>query len=250
MSVIVPARNEAGNIAAIIDRVPLMGKETEIIFVEGNSKDDTLSTITRELNRRTDVAVKLFEQDGKGKRNAVEKGFAEATGDVFMILDADISVLPEELHKFYRVWSDGTGEFINGVRLELSNGREGHAATQPSRQPRFRCSYLLGAWPEDPGHALRDQSFAPRSLQRQSRRIAAIFGDFDPFGDFDLIFGAAKLNLKIVDLPVRYHERTYGETQHFPLEPWRASAQNDLRCLKKIQVPLTWPIIRPHSAGS
>ena len=211
VSVIVPARNEAGNIAAIIDRVPRMGRETEIIFVEGNSKDDTLSTITRELNRRTDVAIKLFEQDGKGKRNAVEKGFAEATGDVFMILDADISVLPEELYKFYRVWSDGTGEFINGVRL--SYPMEGKAM-RPLNLLGNRVFGAAISWVL--GQKIQDTLCGTKVLHRDHYAAIAAnrgyFGDFDPFGDFDLIFGAAKLNLKIVDLPVRYHERTYGQT--------------------------------------
>ena len=211
VSVIVPARNEAGNITEIIDRVPHMGGYTEIIFVEGNSKDATLATIISELKRRTDVVIKLFEQDGKGKRNAVEKGFAEATGDVFMILDADVSVLPEELRKFYNVWADGTGELINGVRL--SYPMEGKAM-RPLNLLANRAFGAIISWVL--GQKIQDTLCGTKVLHRD--HYAAIvanrsyFGDFDPFGDFDLIFGAAKLNLKIVDLPVRYHERTYGET--------------------------------------
>jgi SAM-dependent methyltransferase len=117
VSVIVPARNEAGNIPNIFDRVPEMGAHTELIFVEGNSKDDTYAAIEREIARRPGRGAKLFKQPGKGKGAAVRVGFANATGDLLMILDADLTVPPEDLPRFYEAWCSGKGDFINGVRL-------------------------------------------------------------------------------------------------------------------------------------
>ena len=139
-------------------------------------------------------------------------GFAAAKGGVLMILDADLTVPPEDLPQFYRALRSGRGEFINGVRL-----------VYPMEEQAMRFLNLLGnkffslalSWllePERQGYALRDQGAEPRRLRDASPPIARYFGDFDPFGDFDLIFGAAKLNLKIVDMPVRYRERTYGRT--------------------------------------
>ncbi|MGM4918940.1 glycosyltransferase [Tardiphaga sp. 813_E8_N1_3] len=217
VSVIVPARNEAGHIADLLRRIPKMGRETEVIFVEGNSTDDTFEVIQRELSSRTDITSALYKQDKKGKRNAVELGFAKASGDILMILDADISVLPEDLPKFLRAWSSGAGEFINGVRLVYP--MEGNAM-RPLNLLGNRAFSLAISWVL--GQKLQDTLCGTKVLHRdQYAKIVAsrsYFGDFDPFGDFDLIFGAAKQNLQIIDLPIRYHERVYGETN---IARWR-----------------------------
>ena len=117
VTVVVAARNEEGNVPQIFDRVPQMGGGTELIFVEGNSKDDTYGAIEREMQRRPGMNVKLFKQPGKGKGDAVRTGFANATGEVLMILDADLTVPPEDLPRFYEAWRSGKAEFVNGVRL-------------------------------------------------------------------------------------------------------------------------------------
>ena len=115
---IVPARNEAGNVAAAIARTPVMGTATELIFVEGNSTDDTWATIQRAM-RRYDGPLKLraFQQTGKGKGDAVRLGFAQARGDISMILDADLTVPPEDLPAFYDVLAGGQADFVQGTRL-------------------------------------------------------------------------------------------------------------------------------------
>lgn len=211
VSVIVAARNEEGNVPAIFDRVPQMGAGTELIFVEGNSKDDTYGAIEREIARRPGMNVKLFKQPGKGKGDAVRTGFAEATGEVLMILDADLTVPPEDLPRFYEAWRSGKAEFVNGVRL-----------VYPMEDRAMRFFNLLGnkffslmfTWLLSQN--IKDTLCGTKVLgKRHYETIArnrAYFGEADPFGDFDLIFGAAKYNLKIVDLPVRYRERVYGET--------------------------------------
>ncbi|HMF13019.1 MAG TPA: glycosyltransferase family 2 protein, partial [Gemmataceae bacterium] len=211
ISVIVPARNESGNIRAIFQRTPRMGRETEFIFVEGHSTDDTLARIESEMRAHPQVRSFLFRQTGKGKGDAVRLGFGKATGDVLIILDADLTVPPEDLPRFVEALVRGKGDFINGVRL-----------VYPMERQAMRFLNLLGnkffslAFSWLLGQPIKDTLCGTKALWKQDYdRIAtnrAYFGDFDPFGDFDLLFGGAKQTLKIVDLPIRYRERKYGTT--------------------------------------
>lgn len=211
VSVVVPARNEQGNIQEIFDRTPQMGGGTELIFVEGGSSDDTYGTIERELERRPEANARLLRQDGKGKGDAVRKGFAEASGDVLMILDADLTVPPEDLPRFLHVLAEGKAEYVNGVRLVYPMQEEAMRSFNflGNKFFSFAFSFLLG-------RTIKDTLCGTKVMTREHyEKIAAgraYFGEFDPFGDFDLIFGAAKLNLRFVDLPVRYRARRYGDT--------------------------------------
>ena len=211
VSVVVPARNEAGNIATILERVPEMGLGTELIFVEGHSKDNTYEAIQREIAKRPNRCVKVLRQSGKGKGDAVRLGFAESSGDVLMILDADLTVPPEDLPRFYEAWRSGRGEFINGVRLvyPMEKGAMRFFNLVGNKFFSVMFSWLLG-------QPIKDTLCGTKVLGRTDYEMIAqnrsYFGSLDPFGDFDLIFGAAKYTLKIVDLPVRYRERVYGET--------------------------------------
>lgn len=211
VSVIVPARNESGNIKAIFERVPQMGRMTELIFVEGHSKDDTYAAIEREMAAHPSTPSLLLRQTGIGKADAVRLGFAHAQGDVLMILDADLTVPPEDLPRFYEALVSGRGDFINGVRLVYPMEKEAMRTLNFLGNKFFSMafSWLLG-------QSVKDTLCGTKVLWKKDyEQIAAnrsYFGDFDPFGDYDLIFGAAKLNLKIVDLPIRYRERTYGTT--------------------------------------
>jgi SAM-dependent methyltransferase len=212
-SVIVPCKNERGNIDDIVERTPEMGRGTEIIFVDGSSTDGTVEAIERHLQRASRPRMKLIHQGaGKGKGDAVRKGFAAASGDVLFILDADLTVPPEELPKFYAAISEGKAEFVNGSRLVYP--MEGEAMRFLNSVGNKLFGVALSALLEQ---RLKDTLCGTKVLLRRDyERIAAargFFGDFDPFGDFDLLFGAAKQNLKIVELPVRYRARTYGETK-------------------------------------
>ncbi len=213
-SVICPCRNEKGNIREAIERTPMMGPRTELIFVDGNSSDGTVEELQRLIAEyQGPLELRLIHQgDGKGKGDAVRKGFAAAKYDVLMILDADLTVPPEELIKFYSALVSGKGEFINGVRLVYP--MEGQAMRFLNLLGNKFFSVALGWLLEQP---IKDSLCGTKVLYRRDYdRIAeqrSFFGDFDPFGDFDLLFGAARLNLKIVDLPVRYRARTYGETK-------------------------------------
>jgi len=211
VSVICPCRNEAGNIQQIVERLPNIGSHTELIFVEGHSKDNTLDECRRVAASTPQKDIKVLVQEGRGKGDAVRLGFAKATGDILMILDADISVAPEDLVDFYDALVSGKGDFINGCRLVYS---------MDSRAMRF-----LNLWGNKffalllsklMGQPVKDSLCGTKVLWRKAYLdIAAgrtYFGALDPFGDFDLLFGAAKLNMKIIDIPVRYRERTYGST--------------------------------------
>ncbi len=211
VSVIVAARNEAGHIKEIIERVPQIGLGTELIFVEGNSTDNTYDVIVNEINNHPDKNIKLFKQPGTGKGDAVRKGFSEANGDILMILDADLTVPPEKLPLFFDALVSNKGEFINGVRLVYPMEKQAMRFFNllGNKFFSFIFTYLLG-------QLVRDTLCGTKVLWKADyHKISSnrsYFGDFDPFGDFDLIFGAAKLNLKIQDLPVRYKERFYGTT--------------------------------------
>lgn len=216
-SVIIPARNEAGNIAKIFSRVPEMGGGTELIFVEGNSTDNTYQVIKKAIAKNPHRKSMLLSQKGHGKGDAVRLGFRHATGDILMILDADITVPPEDLPKFYDALISGKGDFINGVRL-----------VYPMEKEAMRFFNLLGnkffslAFSWLLGQPIKDTLCGTKVLWKRDYEIIAenrsYFGDFDPFGDFDLLFGAAKLNLKISEVPIRYRERTYGTTN---IERWK-----------------------------
>jgi SAM-dependent methyltransferase len=209
-TVVVPCKNERGNVEDIVARTPRMGRSTELLFVDGNSDDGTVDAIEKHVGK---PGIRLIHQgDGKGKGDAVRKGFAAATGDVLFILDADLTVPPEDLPKFYAAIAEGRGEFINGSRL-----------VYPMEGEAMRFLNLLGnkffgaALSSILEQRLKDTLCGTKVLLRRDyQRIAdgrAFFGDFDPFGDFDLIFGAAKQNMKIVEMPIRYRDRTYGETK-------------------------------------
>ena len=211
-TVLVPCRNERGNIESAVTRLPKFAPDIEILFVEGHSKDGTFEECERVKAAYPDRDIKVFRQPGKGKGDAVRKGFAEARGDILMILDADLTVPPESMPKFYNAIASSRGEFINGTRMVYPMEDTAMRTLNNIANRGFAkiFSYLLN-------QRFTDTLCGTKVLcRRDYDRIAAnrhYFGDFDPFGDFDLIFGAAKLNLRIVEVPIRYAGRSYGETQ-------------------------------------
>ena len=212
VSVVIPARNEKGNIEPAVNRLPKFGSHQEIIFVEGHSQDGTLDEMRRVQSLYPELDIKVMVQDGKGKGDAVRKGFDTAGGEVLMILDADLTMPPEDLPKFYEAIASGKAEFVNGSRLVYPMEEGAMRFLNHIANETFS---LLFTW-------LLNQRFTDTLcgtkvlLKSDYQKISAnrrYFGDFDPFGDFDLIFGAAKLNLKVAEVPIRYASRTYGETQ-------------------------------------
>ena len=218
VSIVVPARNEAGNIEQLVTRLPKMGTNDELIFIEGHSTDNTWEVIQEASKKYAKtVNIKIAQQDGKGKGNAVRNGFAMATQEILMILDADLTVPPEDLPKFYQAIVSGKGEFINGSRL-----------VYPMEKKAMRFFNILGnaffasAFSFVLGQRFKDTLCGTKVLSRENYlKIAkhrSYFGEFDPFGDFDLLFGASRLGLKIVEIPILYRERTYGDTN---IQRWK-----------------------------
>jgi glycosyltransferase involved in cell wall biosynthesis len=212
VSIVIPCRNEKGNIEPVIQRLERFADDMEVIYVEGHSSDGTLEECERVKQAYPDWDIKVTTQDGRGKGDAVWKGFDMARGDVLMILDADLTMPPEQLPKFYNAIASGKGEFINGSRLVYSMERGAMRFLNLLANRAFAriFSFLLN-------QRFTDTLCGTKVMRKVDyRRIAdnrAYFGDFDPFGDFDLIFGAANLNMKITEIPIRYADRTYGETQ-------------------------------------
>ncbi|HEY4528156.1 MAG TPA: bifunctional class I SAM-dependent methyltransferase/glycosyltransferase family 2 protein [Candidatus Paceibacterota bacterium] len=217
VSVVIPARNEKGNVEAAVQRIGQLGRHTEIVFVEGGSADGTAEEIQRVIEKYPEKDIKFFRQPGRGKKDAVWEGFRRAAGEVFMILDADLTVRPEDLSKFYNAIALGRGEFINGSRLVYPLEKQAMRFLNILANKFFGLafSWILG-------QRIKDTLCGTKVFfKKDYEKIMAgrkYFGEFDPFGDFDLLFGAAKLGLKIVDLPVRYQARAYGETQ---ISRWR-----------------------------
>jgi SAM-dependent methyltransferase len=212
VTVVVPTRNEAGNVEGAISRTPVMGAGTEMIFVEGGSSDGTWEKIQQAVaDYRGPLKLRAYQQTGKGKGDAVRLGFEKATGDLLMILDADLTVAPEELPVFFEAALRGQSDYLQGTRLIYPMDPEAMRFFNKIGNVAFSqlFSYLL----QQP---IKDTLCGTKVLWRTDyQRIAAgrhVFGDFDPFGDFDLIFGAARLGLKIGEIPVRYRERVYGQT--------------------------------------
>lgn len=212
VSVIIPCRNERGNIEDAVRRMPSFCDDLEIVFVEGHSSDGTLEELHRVRSAYPHLDIKILVQDGKGKGDAVRKGFDHARGEVLMILDADLTVPPEALPKFYEALSSGKGEFINGTRLVYPMEKQAMRFLNLLANQVFSWlfSWLLNQRFTD---TLCGTKVLSRHNYRQLAANRAYFGDFDPFGDFDLIFGAAKMNLRMIEVPIRYASRTFGVTQ-------------------------------------
>lgn len=211
VTVLIPCRNEAGNIANALKRLPRFGTEQEVLFVEGNSTDNTWEEVQKHVGAEGGRKVVAMQQPGKGKGDAVRAGFARATGDILMILDADLTVQPEELPRFYDALISGKADFVNGTRLVYPMDERAMRFCNLLANKGFSVlfSWLLA-------QPIRDTLCGTKVLWRKRYLDLAAnrvyFGDFDPFGDFDLLFGAARLRLKIINLPVHYKERTYGTT--------------------------------------
>jgi SAM-dependent methyltransferase len=217
VSILVPCRNEKGNIEQAVTRTPMFGTRQEFIFVEGWSRDGTYEEVERVMRKYPEKDIKLFKQPGKGKGDAVRFGFDKASCEVLMILDADLTVQPEDLSKFYDILRTNRGEFINGCRLVYP------METQAMRFLNLLANRFFGmffSWLL--GQRFKDTLCGTKVMFRHHyQQLVAnrhYFGDFDPFGDFDLIFGAVKMNLKVIEMPIRYKNRSYGTTQ---IQRWR-----------------------------
>jgi hypothetical protein len=212
VSCVIPARNERGNIENALKRFPDLGCETEIIFVEGHSTDGTWEEILRVSTVYKDqFRILAVQQPGKGKADAVRLGFSHARQDLLLVLDADLTMPPEMLSRFVYAYNQGHGDFINGSRLVYP--MEGAAMRFLNRVGNIFFAKILSAVLDVRlGDSLCGTKLVTRHDYQRMVAWRRDFGEFDPFGDFELLFPAAVLGLEIVDIPVRYLARTYGET--------------------------------------
>jgi SAM-dependent methyltransferase len=211
-TVVIPARNERGNIEPAVRRIPLFCEQLQIVFVEGHSCDGTLDEMHRVRAAYPDRNISVMVQPGKGKADAVFAAFDVAKHEVLMILDADLTMPPEQLPKFWNAIRTGRGEFVSGSRLVYPMEEEAMRSLNLIANKIFSYifSWLLNQRYTD---TLCGTKVLRRSDYIRLKEGRAYFGNFDPFGDFDLIFGASKLNLKYVEIPIRYDKRSYGQTQ-------------------------------------
>ena len=212
VSVIVPCKNEKGNILGAVERIPEMGKGTEIIFCDDKSTDGTADEVKRVIKKYPDKNIKLVDGPGICKAENVWTGFNAASGDILMILDADLTVIPEELPYFFNALVEGHGEFINGTRMIYPMQDQAMRGLNIVGNKFFsNCfSYILG-------QRITDTLCGTKVLWRSDwDRVSSLIGSWgvdDRWGDYELLFGAAKLHLKIVEVPVHYVDRVYGETK-------------------------------------
>lgn len=236
VSVIIPARNEEGNIPHTLEKIPKMGKQTEVIFIEDHSTDKTLQEIKKEIKNYQGILEASFHRNrGRGnKTNTVRLGFNKAKGEILMILDADLTVAPKDLPKFYQALVSGKGELVIGSRLVYPMKKQAMRLLNYVGNKLFGLtfSFLLD-------QPVKDTLCGTKAIFKDNyQKIAKnrnYFGDFDPWGDFDLIFGAAKLNLKIVEIPIRYRERIYGQTSMKPFQHGLLLLKMTLIAAKKIK---------------
>jgi hypothetical protein len=212
VSIVVPARNEEGNIEEIVKKLPKFTEDDELIFIEGNSTDNTwdkIKTVAQKYSSSRKIII--GQQDGKGKGDAVRKGFSLAGNDILMIYDADMTVPPDDIYKFYDAIKDNKGEFINGSRLVYPMEKQAMRFLNMIGNKFFALSFSFLI-----GQPFKDTLCGTKVISRKNYlkliENRSYFGDFDPFGDFDMIFGSTKLALKIIEIPIRYRNRTYGDT--------------------------------------
>jgi hypothetical protein len=213
VSIIIACKNEKGNIQELMERIPDFPAGMEVVCVDGCSSDGTRQELERVQGLYPKKNIRIFDQTGPaGKGPAVRSAFQNARNDILIILDADISVAPEDTYKFYDLLLKRRGEFINGTRLVYPMEKQAMRFLNT-----LGNKFFSGAFTFLLDQRIKDTLCGTKALFRKDYEIIAAnrayFGDFDPFGDFDLLFGAAKLNLKIVEAPVRYYERRYGTTK-------------------------------------
>src|SRR5438093_6099320 len=212
VSVVIPCKNERGNVEDAVRRIPPLAGRTEIIFCDDQSTDGTAEEVLRVQSLYPEKNIRLEHGPGVCKSRNVWTGFNAATGDILMILDADLTTIPEELPYFIDVIISGQAEFVNGSRLvyPVPKGAMNGANMLGNKFSSVAFTYLLGQRVKD---TLCGTKVLWRSDWERIRPMLGSWGTEDRWGDYELLFGAAKLNLKILDLHVHYQERIYGSTK-------------------------------------
>ncbi len=214
LSVIVPAKNEAGNIDRLFEQLPDMGDvSTELVLVEGGSSDGTWERIQATVNDyRGPYKIQTLRQSRAGKANAVYEAVAAAKHQLILILDADLTVPPADVPRFYQAYQQSRGDLVNGDRMSLPM-EPGAMRFLNRLGNRFFSKWLT--------HMIRarmpDTLCGTKLLPKQDfERVLRWCDDFDlqdPFGDFSLLMAAGDLGLGITNVEIKYRARVHGITQ-------------------------------------
>lgn len=204
-SVIIPCHNEEDNIESAVRRIPSMGKETEIIVVNDGSTDGTAEKV-RALQKEISNLKLVDYSPNRGKGQAVKQGFDAATQEVIMILDADVSTPPEELPRFFEPLNRGVCQFVNGTRMVYPMEEQAMRTVNLFFNKMF--GYMMSFITQQ---TLTDTLCGTKALYRSDYK--RMQWGIDRWGDFDLLFGAAKMGSKIMEVPVHYLTRQSGESK-------------------------------------
>jgi SAM-dependent methyltransferase len=213
-SVVLTCRDEEENIEGLVTSIPAMGRHTEIIFVEGHSQDNTVGKIEEMIKKYPDKDIKLYKQKGIGQGDAFRLGFDQAQGDFVCWLEADLTINPQEIAMFWDAFITGKGEYINGTRFIYEMEKRSMPLVNFVGNRFFGNIFtpLLG-------QRFTDTLCGFKAISKKNylkiRKQIDFFGDFDPFGDFELIFGAIKSCLKVAEIPVHYRPRQYGSSKAY-----------------------------------
>jgi glycosyltransferase involved in cell wall biosynthesis len=204
-SIVVPCHNEEGNIEECVRRIPDVGTSTEILIVDDGSTDNTAGVAHRISRIDKRVAVIRIEKN-LGKGNAVRAGFDRARGDILIILDADMSVMPEDIPKFFNAIADGAAEFVNGTRMVYPIEKQAMKFLNYLGNKMFGIitSIIMG-------QRNTDTLCGTKALLRKDYYHIGIKDC--QWGDFDLLYGAARLRLKMLEMPVNYRRRIRGSSK-------------------------------------
>jgi len=212
LSIIVPAKNEAGTIRKIVDELPDVGSMTEIIFIESDSSDNTLEEIKKVVAEyKGPKQLQFTSLDRPGKAEAVVKGFDMARGDICIIYDADMTVSSDEIKKIYEAAKTDSDIFINCSRFVYPMEKGAMRGFNYLGNKIF--ALIIGTLV---GQKMTDTLCGTKVIYRNNfdkiKQSGLIEKLGDPFGDFTLILGAKKLGLKIIEIPVTYKKRICGIT--------------------------------------
>lgn len=208
-SVVVPCHNEEGNIADCIARIPNFGAWREIIVVDDGSTDRTKDMVKKIMRGRSDIRLISYEKNC-GKGYAVNIGWQEAKGDVFMMLDCDSTTPPEELALFHEAMEYGA-EFVNGTRVIYP--REKNSIPFFNRLGVTFFAHLI-SWITQ--KRISDTFCGTKVFLKKYWNCFQIKEFL--WGDWDLFFTAARYRMKMLELPVHYKTRKHGVTKMRPVK--------------------------------
>ena len=226
-SVIIPCYNEAENIQNAVERVPQIAEFTEIVVVDDGSIDGTAEVVNKLMENHENLKLISYSPN-RGKGPAVKAGFDAASGDVLMILDADMTVPPEELGRFFAPIAEGRADFVNGTRFVSSMESQAMSKLNWYGNKAFALlfSWLLG-------QKVTDTLCGTKALLKNNYRNIEM--KHCRWGDFDLLIGAAKLDLKVLEVPIAYKRRLAGESHMRPLKHGLLFFRTFLRGVKQVK---------------